>query len=239
MIHGVQSANPCTLRILFNRYYPIEQCRFVDRPEPGYDTKPGMNTLRPTFMLITMSLLTACGSEPPPPRTVNEFVENPILLEATMVHCAQDRSRTKYDPECVNAREAANKLAVIDEEARKKSLQAQFERKRKQLRRTQEAAAGARQRAADERRRREEAEYLGVFESTPGVDGQVASGSTGSTIDPQQNSGEQELAGNEPGMVVGPAPEETDENAELDSMEQATDIDAIREELKRRQDSTG
>ena len=186
-----------------------------------------MNTLRLTYLLLTLSLLAACGREPPP-RTVKEFVENPILLEATMVRCGQDRSRTKYDAECVNARDAANKYAAIDEEARKKSLQAQFERKRKQLRRTQQAATEARQRAADERRRLEEAEYLGVFESAPG-----------SMLDPEQNSGEHELAGNEPGMVVGPAPEETDENAEPDSTEQAADIDAIREELKRRQDSTG
>ena len=195
-----------------------------------------MFTLRPTFLQLTLSMLAACGSEPPPPRTVTEFVENPILLEATMVRCAQDRSRTKYNADCVNAREAANKLAVIDEESRKKSLHAQFERKRKQLRRTQEAATKARQRAADERRRREEAEYLGVFESAPGQEGQVAAGSI---IDPEQNSVQHELSGNEPGMVIGPAPAETDENAGPESTEQATDIDAIREELKRRQDSTG
>jgi hypothetical protein len=235
MVDAVESANSCTLRILFNRYYPVEQCWFVNRPEPGYDTKPGMNTLRLTYLLLTLSLLAACGREPPP-RTVKEFAENPILLEATMVRCGQDRSRTKYDAECVNAREAANKIAVVDEEARKKSLQAQFERKRKQLRRTQQAATEARQRAADERRRLEEAKYFGEFESTPGEQGQVAARSM---IDPEQNSGEHELAGNEPGMVVGPAPEETDENAEPDSTEQAADIDAIREELKRRQDSTG
>ena len=195
-----------------------------------------MNTLRLTCLILTLSLLAACGGEPPPPRTVKEFVENPILLEATMVHCARDRSHTKYNAECVNAREAANKLAVIEEFAHRKELEAQFERKRKQLRRTQEAAAQARRRAADERRRREEAEYLGVFETIPV---QQPNGASGSATDPQRGGAVTELSGNEPGVVVGPPPEETDETTEMETAGQPTDIESIRKELKRRQDSTG
>ena len=52
-------------------------------------------------------------------------------------------------------------------EARRAELEAQSERKRQQLRRTQQAAAEARRLAAEEQRRREEAAYLAQFGELP------------------------------------------------------------------------
>jgi len=149
-----------------------------------------------------------------------------------MVRCAQDRSQKKYDAECVNAREAANRLATREEEARRKELEAQFERKRRALRRTQEAVAEARRRAEEERRRREEEEYLGIYAPAGTEDGTVAQASGDSrTVPPPPIQGQ--LQGNQPGMVVeSPSSDAVTETPEASG----GDINAIREELKRRQD---
>lgn len=171
-------------------------------------------------------LIVACGKEIPP-RSVSEFVENPILLEATMVRCARNRSQTKYDAECVNAREAANRLAAIEDAARRAELESQSEQKRQALRRTQEAAAEARRRAAEAQRRREEAAYLGQFDTA---------------AEPSKTPGTADVDGaapapaNIPGAVIPPPPESTPQKSE--SSNTPADLEAIREELKRRQDES-
>ncbi|MDH5345232.1 MAG: EexN family lipoprotein, partial [Gammaproteobacteria bacterium] len=101
-----------------------------------------MRIVRVTVSLAGL-LLAAC-SEPPPPVTVAEFTQNPRLLEATMVRCGQNRTEMKYEAECVNAREAVNRLERAAEQERRIQLEAQSDRKRQSLRRTQEAAAAAR-----------------------------------------------------------------------------------------------
>jgi len=108
--------------------------------------------------------LTACV-EDPLPVSVSEFMENPRLLEATMVRCAENRPQMKYEAECVNAREAVNRLEATQERLRREELERQSELKRQALRRTQEAAEAARQRALEEEKRRKQAEYLGLFET--------------------------------------------------------------------------
>jgi hypothetical protein len=193
-----------------------------------------------TFLMLGLGLLGACAEEIPP-HTTAEFLENPILLEATMVHCAQDRSRTKYEVECVNAREAVNSMAAAEEESRRQELDRQSERKRRALRRTQQAAADARRRSAEMKRLREEAEYLSQF-SAGTIDGNVDA----SVQNEMSGMGQQRtavsdaanaLSGNEPGMVITP------ETKEVDVVENPTtaspggsDLNSIREELKRRQD---
>ncbi len=152
----------------------------------------------------SLILLASCAKEPPP-RTVAEFLDNRILLEATMVRCGKNRNMSKYEAECVNAREAINRIATIDEDERRVELEAQSARKRKALRRTQQAAAEARRRAADARRRREEEEYLGVFEGSP------------------PGPGTDDDAGNV---------QRTDDSGDV-----GQDLESIREELRRRQDS--
>ena len=185
-----------------------------------------MTTMRLVIFCGVLCLLAGCAEEPPP-RSVGEFLENRILLEATMVRCGQNRNESKYEAECVNAREAINRIATQEERARRKDLQAQFERKRKSLRRTQEAAAEARRRAAEARRRREEAEYLGIYpDMPPGTepDGALPPGSSvdSGNLDQTQDSGE----------VGQAAADATPPEGEV-----GQDLEAIREELRRRQDS--
>ena len=198
--------------------------------------------------LCAASLLVACAEEPPP-RSANEFMENSILLEATMVRCAENRAEARYDAECINAREAVNRLAAAREQAKRQDLEAQSERKRQALRRAQEAAAEARRRVRDEEERRRDAELHGVFEplpedragdetgndqaerpmSPPAGTPQMVDpndGRTTLTTSPEGSSG-MSTESNPPAV----APSETTESS---------DLEAIRRELERRPgDSTG
>lgn len=188
--------------------------------------------MRPTLLICSLTLVAAC-SEPPPPLTVSDFMADKILLEATMVRCAQNRSKKKYESECVSAREAANRIASMEAKDRRAEFERQSERKRQALRRTQQAASEARRRAADAQRRREDAAYLSQFESALGDGGDT----DGQQLPPDAES----LPGNEPGVQVGPPIEEPEEETgSAEPVEQAEakagDLDSIREELKRRQD---
>ena len=115
-----------------------------------------------TLMILGTAVMAGCAEEAPP-RSVTEFVENPILLEATMVRCSQDRAATRYDAECVNARQAVSMISAKEEAAQRADREARSEDKRQALRKTQEAAAQARRQAAESERLRKEAEYLAQF----------------------------------------------------------------------------
>ena len=183
-------------------------------------------------------LLAGCGEEPPP-RSTAEFIENPIMLEAAIVRCSQDRNATRYDAECVNARQAISQIEAKEEEVRQADFDARSQRKRQALRRTQEAAAQARQRTAEAERLRIEAEYLAQFgvappreDQTPESDANI--GNLPAAIVPESEqpaelssgSGDASLAtdgGNAPGVSVEPEGEAP-----------ATDLESIRDELQRR-----
>jgi hypothetical protein len=169
-------------------------------------------------------LISACTKELPP-RSVDEFVANPILLEATMVRCAENRSQMKYDAECVNARDAVKRISALQERARRAELEAQSEQKRQALRRTQEAAAEARRRAAEAQRLREEAAYFGQFDAAP-----PSAGDAAATSENRSTAG---TTGNTPGVTVTPMPQAAPDD---EATVTPSDLEAIREELKRRQD---
>lgn len=191
-----------------------------------------MKTLRLNFCFSGLLLLAACAKEQPAV-SVSEFVENPRLLEATMVRCAQNRSETKYEVDCVNARDAVNRLEVGAKQAKREELEAQSERKRQALRRTQEAAAEARRRAREAQKHREEAEYLGVFDAvTPNGTGLAEN----PEITPDEGTGPE---GNMPGVEIAPPEPQPDDIVEFFEPETgvASDLESIREELKRRQEN--
>ena len=118
--------------------------------------------IRSAWLPTALALLSACAEEAPP-TTVQEFVDDPIRLEAAVVRCSQNRQESRYQAECVNARQAVALIEAREERARREALEAQSERKREALRRTQEAAAEARRRADEAERLRREAEYLAQF----------------------------------------------------------------------------
>ncbi len=191
-----------------------------------------MNTLRLKTSFAGLVLITACAEEPPP-ISAAEMVANPRLLEATMVRCAQNRSETKYLVDCVNARDAINRLEAGKKEAKRADLEAQSERKRQALRRTQEAAAEARRRAVEARNLREQAEYLGV------TDGEMADGAVFVNDMEAAADAAPALGGNAPGAEISPPEPEIVEDADGDMQPDTgvgSDLESIREELKRRQD---
>jgi hypothetical protein len=192
-----------------------------------------MKTLRLISGVTGLVLLAACAKEPPPV-SVAEFMENPRLLEATMVRCGQNRSETKYLADCVNARDAVNRLEAREEVARRAEREAQSERKRQALRRTQQAAAEARRRAVEERTLREQGEYLGVNGGEV-ADGIVIINEAETPPDAGAAAG-----GNAPGVEISPPEPEASDEFIIEEMPpetaQGNDIEAIREELQRRQE---
>ena len=195
-----------------------------------------MKSLCRIALTTTLVFLAAC-SEPPPPRSVTQFLEKPFLLEAALVRCTHNRAESRYDAECINAREAVKIIEAKEEEARRADLDKQSQRKRDALRRTQRAAAVARQRAAEARRLRDEAEYLAQFGQLP----------------PSEHVTDEEMTGNVPLAVVpettnddlnasevaGPLPT-TGSNAPIaevtPEVAPPTDLESVRNELRRRND---
>jgi hypothetical protein len=170
---------------------------------------------------------------------VTEFLKNPIILEAAMVRCAQNRSETRYDATCVNARQAVSIIEAKEERARRDIFEAESNRKREALRRTQQVAAEARRRAAESERMRKEAEYLAQFGELPPP--------------PQEERDVDEAAANAPGVII---PEIADEPADLPPKadplspsdggnapaavsETGSDLEAVREELRNRNEEPG
>lgn len=193
----------------------------------------------PTTTLLLLAVLAASGcAKETPPRSVSEFVEDKLLLEAALVRCSQNRNESRYDAECVNAREAVKLIEAKQEAERRAELELQSQRKREALRRTQQAAAEARRRAAEADRLRNELEYQSQFGVTPpSGDGELPDGA---------------MLGNEPTAVVPLAAPDTgassepavqlppDNNVPIAETEPAdeepapADLEAIREELRRR-----
>lgn len=166
-----------------------------------------------------------------------------MLLEAAVVRCSKDRAKSRYDAECVNARQAVARVQAKEEAAARAEFEARSESKRSALRRTQAAAAEARRRAAEAERLRKEAEYLSQFGVAPPADGEL-----GET----QAGGESLPEGNLPVAVVPEAVEQpdatdTNEGADLapvgsnapvselaEQQPAASDLESIRDELRRR-----
>ena len=199
-----------------------------------------------THLILTffsIGLLAGCEQERQP-RSTSEFLENPIMLEAAMVRCSQDRAATRYDAECINARQAVSTIEAEKEADLRAENDARSESKRQALRRTQEAAAQARRRAAESESLRKEAAYLAQFGVALPAEDQtrVEEADIGNTpvavipessepADLSNGSGDVVQAtdgGNAPGSVA--IPEEDDTKSDLDS---------IRDELQRRIDDGG
>lgn len=181
-----------------------------------------------------ISLLAACEKERPP-RSVDEFVANPIMLEAAMVRCAENRDATRYDAECVAARQASQLIEARDDAARRAEQESRSELKRQAFRRTQEAAAQARERAAEADRMRKEAEYLAQFGVAPPRADQVPndealSGNTPVAVIPSSTSEPAATSNGDDASVGANATEEEDPK---------TDLESIRNELQRRNDESG
>jgi len=202
-----------------------------------------MKGLTTTLLLLAALAAAGCAKETPA-RTVSEFVDDKLLLEAALVRCSQNRNESRYDAECVNAREAVKQIEAKQEAERRAELELQSQRKREALRRTQQAAAEARRRAAEAERLQNELEYQAQFGVLPPADDvvlpdgamqgnepvavvPVATPDTGTAPDPATASDPAVLppaGSNVPTAETQPVPEES----------APADLEAVREELRRR-----
>ncbi len=193
--------------------------------------------VRLTTLLCGLIMLGACAEEVPP-RSVQEFLADPNSLEAVVVRCSQNRSQTRYEAECVNARQAISIMEAKEDRARRDAFEAESDKKRQALRRTQQAAAEARRRAEAAEQRRKEAEYLAQFGELPpsrngSVDSNEAAMNAPSAVIPQPEAADTPPSGDEqPATDGGNAPV-------AEPAPPATDLDAVREELRKRSEETG
>ena len=189
-----------------------------------------------TSLLCGLALLVGCAEEVPPP-SVQELLDDPNTLEAAVVRCAADRSKTRYEAECVNARQAVSIIEAKEERQRRDAFEAESDKKRQALRRTQQAAAEARRRAEELERRRKEAAYLAQFGELPPRDDSAAAAD--------------DMATNAPSAVIPDVEDEVPAgsfedvpaidggNAPVAEPAPEGDIDSVREELRRRAEESG
>ncbi len=199
-----------------------------------------MKRTRISLFLCAFALIAAC-SEEPRPRTVTEFLDNPLVLEAAVVRCSVNREESRYDAECVNARQANAVLEAKEERAKRAAFEAQSERKREALRRTQEAAAEARRRSAEQRRLRTEAEYLAQFGELPPSSeaenaGEASSANVPTAVIPR--SAETDQMQQNFSEVTDSATATDGGNAPVIEAEPESDLEAIREELRKRNEES-
>lgn len=79
------------------------------------------------------ALALAGCTEPLAPRTVAQFMEDEVALHGTLMRCESDPAAAN-DTECRNARQAADRVAAIEERALLKVRQQAFEMARKEYR---------------------------------------------------------------------------------------------------------
>jgi hypothetical protein len=196
-----------------------------------------MTRIQLPLLLCGFTLVVAC-SEEPPPRSVTEFLDNPIVLEATVVRCSHDRDETRYDAECVNARQAISIIEAKEERAKRARFEAESEGKREALRQTQEDAAEALRRASEQDHLRREAEYLAQFGELPPPEeetaGEANSGNAPTMVIPEPVAEDPDYS-----EVIDAPPASDGGNAPVIEAEPESDLDEIREELQQRNEEPG
>jgi crotonobetainyl-CoA:carnitine CoA-transferase CaiB-like acyl-CoA transferase len=89
--------------------------------------------------------VTACSPVHVPAPTLSDMLEDRVLLDGIILKCNSDLDMSRNDPQCATARIALARIAADTEAAERAARQADFERRREQLRQAEE-----RQRRAEE-----------------------------------------------------------------------------------------
>jgi hypothetical protein len=80
----------------------------------------------------------ACSPRRIPPTTVNDLMEDRVMLDGVLLKCNQNQSKSRTDSDCLNARIAIERLASQSEPAKEAKRTEEFEHSREQLRLRQE-----------------------------------------------------------------------------------------------------
>lgn len=99
----------------------------------------------PAFLLLVAGglLSSACTERHEHVRTVEEFMEQPAVLDGVVLRCNARVDHAKHDRECINAWAAVERLGQADDASRAPKLQQQFERSRERARTEIEQRAAA------------------------------------------------------------------------------------------------
>lgn len=84
-------------------------------------------------LALPIALLALAGCEEPQPRSVAHFLENDAALYGTLERC-ETLPAAGEDPECRNARQAAERIAAIEERAMRKGREQAFDAARAEYR---------------------------------------------------------------------------------------------------------
>lgn len=82
--------------------------------------------------------MAACSPRRIPPTTVNDLMEDRVMLDGVLLKCNQNQSKARTDSDCLNARIAIERLASQSEPAKEAKRTEEFEHSREQLRLSQE-----------------------------------------------------------------------------------------------------
>jgi hypothetical protein len=83
--------------------------------------------------------VAGCDSPEPRARTVNDFADDPAMLQGAIARCDADKRAAAKDVECTNARLAMERLGKAEDAKHGDARDAEFERLRAQRRAREEA----------------------------------------------------------------------------------------------------
>jgi len=120
------------------------------------------------IFLVAVLAAAGCAKEAPP-TSVDEFVQDRVMLDATLARCDLERSDTFDDRNCVNARRAVERLWREQEELNADLLERESERKLQALREQREREDRlAEQRRLEEQQSEQQELYQGLdFTAAP------------------------------------------------------------------------
>jgi len=148
--------------------------------------------------ITLLAALALAGCEEPQPRSVAEFMADEVALYGTLARC-ETAPGAGADPECRNARQAAERIAAIEERAMRKGREQAFESARAEYRAQLDRERELRRRAeaeAEEARLKSLTSLLHGEEDGPGQPAEAAQAGEGVEL--------AEIA--EPEAIDSPAP---------------------------------
>lgn len=86
------------------------------------------------WLLAAAMAAAGCSAPEPQPRSVRDLAADPAVLNGVLLRCAERPRASAKDPECVNARVAADQLAQAAELERDAAREREFERQREERR---------------------------------------------------------------------------------------------------------
>lgn len=117
---------------------------------------------------VVLGCLLAAACSKPDPRGFDEFMEDRIAREGVIARCNQNRGNVETDIECANARRAASTIALREEQARRRELELESDRKLALLRAEIERRDRAKREAMEAALAAAEAAYEAQWASSQG-----------------------------------------------------------------------